>query len=171
MKKFLTMMAVLSAAALAVQGAAPQTIECQAAQLKLVNGAALETVDNVQVLKLVSKSAKDHPKGEMTFNLDPAVDFYELSYSVKVENIVSSKADMYGADIILKPASGGALRFSSRGSYKCDVGTMDWKKVSFKINAKRYLKTQPVKITMRVAYAPGTAWYKDVKLTPVLPGK
>ena len=151
--------------------AAPAVIECRIDSLKLLNGAAVETLNEVKVLKLVSKSDKDHPQGIMTFKLDPDVEFYTLSYQVKTENIVSRKKDMYGADIILRPSKGGALRFSSNGTYRCDVGTSDWKNVSFKINAKRYLKEQPITMIMRIAYAPGTAWYKDIKLTPVVPKK
>ena len=169
--KFFTMVTVLFSAVCLIYGADPVSLEIKPADLKVLYGASLETVNNTQVLKLVSKSDKGHPQGFMTVELDPAVAYYELSYSVKTENIMSGKGDMYGADIILKPAKGGALRFSSRGSYKCDIGTMDWKKVSFKINAKRYLRDQPVKVTLRIAYAPGTAWYKDIKLTPVLPKK
>ena len=169
--KNFAIVATLLAAAYLANGAENKTIEIKPAELKLVNSAMVETLDDTKVLKLVSKSAKDHPKGEIVLELDPAVAVYELSYSIKTENIISQKPDKFGADIVLKPAKGGALRFSSRGSYKCDTGSMDWKKVSVKVNAKRYLKEQPVKITLRIAYAPGTAWYKDVKLTPVMPKK
>ena len=170
--KIFAMAAVLFAAAGWVNGAEVKSFEIKPADLKLINGAVLDTLDNTPVLKLVSKSAKDHPKGEISLELDPAAAAeYELSFAVKTENIVSTHPDKFGADVILKPAKGGALRFSSRGSYKCDTGTMDWKKSAFKINVRRYLKDQPVKITLRIGYAPGTAWFKDVKLVPVLPKK
>lgn len=169
LKYFMSCAAVLLA--VVTVNAAPAVIECKVESLKLLNGATVETLDDVKVLKLVSKSDKGHPQGIMTFDLAPEVEFYELTYQVKTENIVSRKKDMYGADVILRPAKGGALRFSSNGTYQCEVGTADWKKVSFKVNAKRYLKEQPVKIIMRIAYAPGSAWYKDIKLTPVLPKK
>ena len=170
--KFLTGAAVMLAAVFAAANdARVAAIEFKSEMFKLRYGAVLETLDNVKVLKLVSKSDKGHPQGIVTLNLDPKVENYELSYYVKTENIVSGKSDLYGADIVLRPAKGGALRFSSVGSYKCDIGTMDWKKVTYKINAKRYLKEQPITVTLRIAYAPGTAWYKDVKRTPILPKK
>ena len=169
--KFFAISAVLLAAAALVNGAEVKTFEIKPSELTLINGAVLETQGDTQVLKLVSKSAKGHPKGEISLELDPSVAEYELSFSVKTENIVSSHPAKFGADIVLKPAKGGALRFCSAGSYKCDTGTMDWKKSSFKINCRRYLKEQPVKVTLRIAYAAGTAWFKDVKLTPVQPKK
>jgi len=138
-------------------------------KMKLSGGAVLDNTVKVgekPSLKLVCKSAKHHPKAEIEVTLNPAVDFYELSFYVKTDNIISADPRKYGADIILKPAASGGLRFCSRGSYKCDTGTMDWKKVSFKINAKRYLKEQPVKVTLHVAYAAGTAWFDQVQLVP-----
>ena len=170
--KFLTGAAVMLAAVFAAANdAAVAAIEFKSEMFKLRYGAVLETLDNVKVLKLVSKSDKGHPQGIVTLNLDPKVEYYELSYYVKTENIVSGKSDLYGADVVLRPARGGALRFAAAGSYKCDTGTGDWKKVTYTINAQRYLKEQPVTVTLRIAYAPGTAWYKDVKLTPVLTKK
>ena len=144
-------------------------IELAFDQMTLSGGAVLDNtvrVGDTAALKLVSKSAKHHPKAEISVTLDKNVTFYELSFYVKTDNIVSSKPDVYGADIILKPSGSGGLRFSSRGSYKCDIGTMDWKRVTYKINAQRYLKEQPVKIVLHLAYAAGTAWFDQVKLVP-----
>ena len=169
---FLAVTVILFAAVLAsANDAASGAIEFKREMFKLRNGAVLDTVDKSPVLKLVSRSDKGHPQGIVTLYLDPKVKYYELSYYVKTENIVSSKSDLYGADVVLRPARGGALRFAAAGSYKCDTGTGDWKKVTYTINAQRYLKEQPVTVTLRIAYAPGTAWYKDVKLTPVLTKK
>ena len=139
-------------------------------QMKLSGAVSLDkdiVVSSTPALKMVSKSAKHHPKAEIEITLDKDVTHYELSYYVKAENIVSTDSNKYGADIILKPAASGGLRFSSRGSYKCDIGTFDWKKVSFKIDAKRYLKEQPVKLIVHIGYASGTAWFDQIKLTPV----
>ena len=139
-------------------------------QMKLSGAASLDkevAVSSTPSLKLVCKSEKHHPKAEIELTLDKDVAYYELSYYVKTENIVSKNGNLYGADIILKPAKSGGLRFSARGVYKCDVGTMDWKKVTYKIHAQRYLKEQPVKMIIHIGYASGTAWFDQVKLTPV----
>ena len=168
MKFFLTVCCAFITAAVYCSGT-PGIIELAFDKMQLSGGAMPD--DTVKVgdtpsLKLVCKSAKHHPKAEISIELDKDVAFYELSFYVKTDNIVSAKPVVYGADIILKSGKGGGLRFSSRGSYKCDVGTMDWKKVTYKINAQRYLKEQPVKITLHLAYAAGTAWFDQVKLIP-----
>ena len=117
-------------------------------------------------VKLVCTDAKQVAKAEMELPLDEETEFYELSFYVKAEGIVSDNQNAHGADVWLKPAKGGALRFSSRGSYKSDTGTFDWRKASYKVHAKRYLKEKPATIILRLTYATGTVWFDQVKLTP-----
>ena len=143
----------------------------QIAPNKLTLGARASLDETVRTgegpsVKLVCTDAKQVAKAEMELPLDEETEFYELSFYVKAEGIVSDNPNAHGADVWLKPAKGGALRFSSRGSYKSDTGTFDWKKASYKVHTKRYLKEKPATIILRLTYATGTVWFDQVKLTP-----
>ncbi|MBQ9367510.1 MAG: aldose 1-epimerase [Victivallales bacterium] len=138
---------------------------------KLTLGARASLDETVRMgdrpsVKLVCTDAKQVAKAEMELPLDEETEFYELSFYVKAEGIVSDNSPLHGADVWLKPAKGGALRFSSRGTYKSDTGTFDWKKASYKVHTKRYLKEKPATIILRLTYATGTVWFDQVKLTP-----
>ena len=139
-------------------------------KLELGRGASLD--DSVKVretpsLKLSLDTPRLTARAEMELELDPEVDLYELSFYMKAENIVSDAPDTHGADVWLKPAKGGALRFSTRGTYKSDSGSFDWKKASYKVNVKRYLKERPAKIILFLTYASGNVWFDQITLSPV----
>ncbi len=149
--------------------AAESVILAKPEMFTLGGGASLDNAvrtGDAPSIKLTCDDAKKTVKAEMELPLDDDIEFYELSFYVKAENILSDKPDTHGADIWLKPAKGGALRFSSRGSYKSDTGSFDWKKASYKVNVKRYLKERPAKLILYLTYATGTVWYDQVKLTP-----
>ncbi|MBE6367600.1 MAG: hypothetical protein E7052_06805 [Lentisphaerae bacterium] len=172
MIKFLTV-AVIFAAGICAAWAAPQVIEIKPEQFTLLDGASLEK--NAQgeavAVKLVSSSNKRWARAEFTVEFDPEVTYYILSFRVKAENVISDMADKHGADVLLKPGKGGALRFSSRGTYKSDSGTFDWQKAEHRVNVKRYLDVAPVKVQLALTYAPGTVWFDQIKLTPVVAKK
>ena len=149
---------------------AAETIRIRPEQFQLVSRAALDPdvkTGDAPSVRLSTTSDRQVARAEFELSLDPAIETYELSFYLKVENIVSAKPDSMGADLWLKPAKGGALRFSSRGTYKSDTGTFDWKKATYRVNVKRYLKERPAKLLLILNYASGTAWFDQITLTPI----
>lgn len=172
-KALLTAAVCLTAIFSAKVYAAPAVIEIKPEQFTLLSGAALEKDEKNQpaAVKLTSNSNRHWARAEFTVEFDPSVTYYILSFRVKAQNVVSDMPDKHGADIVLKPGKGGSLRFSSRGTYKSDAGTFEWKTAAHRVNVKRYLNIAPVKVQLCLNYAPGTVWFDQVKLTPVVPGK